>query len=209
MPEGGTRDLPDVTAIVVTYNHGADLARCVKSLWAAGGPLSEVIVVDNGGDCEVAERLAAEGMARLVRPGVNIGFGAGCNLAAREAIGGILFFVNPDADVWPGCTTALAGALADPGVGIACARLRLHAEPTLLNGIGTCIHPIGISWAAGYRTPVAALDADREIATASGAAMAMRAEVFRELGGFREEFFLYHEDAELSWRARLAGYRIV
>ena len=39
--------------------------------------------------------------------------------------------------------------------------------------------------------------------------MAMRAETFRELGGFAEELFMYIEDLELGWRARIAGYRVV
>jgi hypothetical protein len=39
--------------------------------------------------------------------------------------------------------------------------------------------------------------------------MAMRVETFRELGGFAEELFMYLEDLELGWRARLAGYRVV
>jgi GT2 family glycosyltransferase len=49
----------------------------------------------------------------------------------------------------------------------------------------------------------------RDVPAPSGTAMAVRAETFRELGGFAEELFMYLEDLELGWRARLAGYRVV
>jgi GT2 family glycosyltransferase len=49
----------------------------------------------------------------------------------------------------------------------------------------------------------------RDIPYASGAAFGVRAEVFRELGGFTEELFLYQEDLDLCWRARMCGLRVV
>jgi GT2 family glycosyltransferase len=49
----------------------------------------------------------------------------------------------------------------------------------------------------------------RDIGYASGAAFAIRAETFRAVGGFTEELFLYQEDLELCWRARLHGLRVL
>jgi GT2 family glycosyltransferase len=49
----------------------------------------------------------------------------------------------------------------------------------------------------------------REIAYANGSALAIRRELFESFGRFAEELFIYLEDAELSWRARLAGRRVI
>jgi GT2 family glycosyltransferase len=111
--------------------------------------------------------------------------------------------------VQPGAVPALAQALAAPDVGVVQARLRLLQRPELLNSSGNVVHVSGLAWPGGYGDPADTLTQPREIGYASGAAFAIRADVFRELGGFTEEFFLYQEDLELCWRARLHGLRVL
>ena len=188
-----------VSVVIVAYGSGETLPRCLASI----DEDVEVLVVDNGGD--VGELPQAE----VVRPGRNVGFAAGCNLGARRAHGDVLLFLNPDTIVAPGAISTLVGALADGSVGIAMARLRLLAQPELLNSSGNVIHVSGLAWSGGYGRPAIDAAEPREITYPSGAAMAMRADVFRELGGFRDELFLYHEDLELGWRARMQGDRSV
>jgi GT2 family glycosyltransferase len=146
---------------------------------------------------------------RVVSPGENGGFGAGCNLGARETDAGVLVFLNPDAVARPGAVAALARRLDDPGIGQVQARLRLYDKPDLLNSAGNVLHVSGLAWPGGYGEPAAAAAAVCDIAYASGAAFAIRADLFRELGGFTEELFLYQEDLELSWRVHLRGLRVV
>jgi GT2 family glycosyltransferase len=191
--------MPRAAAIVVAYDSGDALQRCVDALARDG---VETIVVNNGGPVSV------EG-ARVVEANGNRGFGAGCNLGAASTDADVLVFLNPDTVPQPGAVAALVQALADRGVGIVQARLRLLDEPELLNSSGNVLHVSGLAWPGGYRDPAASLEQPRDIAYASGAAMAIRADLFRELGGFTEELFLYQEDLELSWRARLHGLRVV
>jgi GT2 family glycosyltransferase len=187
--------------IVVAFNSGDALTRCLDSL--AGEDLS---VVNNGGrGPEIAD---AERRARVIGDG-NVGFGAGCNLGARETASEVLVFVNPDTVVQSGAVTALARALEQPDVGIVQARLRLLQDPERLNSSGNVVHVSGIAWPGGYGDPADALSEPTEIAYASGAAFAIRHDVFRKLGGFTEELFLYQEDLELGWRAHLHGLRVL
>ncbi|MGH3030467.1 MAG: glycosyltransferase family 2 protein [Gaiellaceae bacterium] len=188
-----------VSVVIVAYRSGDALPRCLSSI----DEDVEVLVVDNGGD--VGDLPAVE----VLRPGKNVGFAAGCNFGARHAHGDVLVFLNPDTVVAPGAISTLVETLEDGSVGIAMARLRLLAQPELLNSSGNVIHVTGLAWSGGYGRPAIDVAEPREITYPSGAAMAMRADVFRDLGGFRDELFLYHEDLELGWRARMRGYRVV
>jgi GT2 family glycosyltransferase len=162
-----------------------------------------VVVVDNGGD--VGELKGV----RVVQPGENVGFAAGNNLGAREAGGEALVFLNPDTVVAPGALDELVAPLADPTVGIVSARLRLLDRPELLNSAGNEVHVTGIAWAGSYGEPAETVTELRDVAFPTGAAMAMRRDLFEELGGFAEELFMYQEDLILGWRVRLRGLRVV
>jgi GT2 family glycosyltransferase len=186
--------------IIVAHRAGEALRRCLDSLDG-----EHVIVVDNGGGGPEID--AAAHRAQVISS-PNDGFGAGCNLGARHTDADMLVFLNPDTVAQPGAVAALARALEDPTVGVVQARLRLLDEPELLNSSGNVVHVSGLAWPGGYRDRADELVAPREIGYASGAACAIRADVFRELGGFTEELFLYQEDLELCWRARLHGLRV-
>jgi GT2 family glycosyltransferase len=171
-----------------------------------GEPDAEVIVVDNAGsDGAAADRFGV----RLVEPGRNLGFAGGCNRGAAEATGHVLVFLNPDTVVDPGALTRLAKTLQDRSIGIAMARLRLLDRPELLNSGGTVLHVSGLAWAGRYGEPANELRDLEDVAAPSGAAMAIRLELFRELGGFTDELFMYFEDTELGWRTHLHGLRVV
>jgi GT2 family glycosyltransferase len=121
----------------------------------------------------------------------------------------VLVFLNPDTVVAPGAVRRLAQTLEDPGIGIAMARLRLLDRPGVLNSAGTVVHLSGLAWAGRFGEPAQSIRTLEDVAAASGAALAIRRETFRALGGFTGELFMYQEDVELSWRAHLSGLRVV
>jgi GT2 family glycosyltransferase len=199
---------PRVSVVVVTYRTGPALTRCLDSL-ARQRPTPEVVVVDNGAAGDEVDLARRRPFLTVVSPGGNVGFAAGCNAGARAASGDVLLFLNPDAVVADGALEALAETLADARVGVAMARLRLLDSPTLLNSGGNVVHVAGFAWVGGHGEPVETAAELRDVPFASGAALAVRAETFRELGGFTDELFIYSEDLELAWRARLRGLRVV
>ena len=162
-----------------------------------------MIVVDNGGDV-----VGRDGV-RVMSPGENLGFAAGNNLGAREATGDVLVFLNPDTVVSPGAVAGLVEPLQDPSIGIVTARLRLLDRPETLNSAGNEVHVTGIAWAGSYGKPATSVAAVEDVPFPSGAAMAIRRDLFEELGGFTEELFMYQEDLVLGWRVRLRGLRVV
>jgi GT2 family glycosyltransferase len=193
--------------IIVAYRSGARLTRCVEAL-AERDSVDQVIVVDNGEGGDEIDAAGAAG-ALVVRAGKNLGFAGGCNLGAEHAEADRFVFLNPDTVIGAGAVSALARTLEDEGIGVAMPRLRLFDRPELLNSSGCSIHISGLAWSGGYGLPAESIAELREITYANGSALAIRAELFREVGGFTDEFFIYHEDLELCWRVRMRGLRVV
>jgi GT2 family glycosyltransferase len=195
-----------VSVVTVAYNSGPDLTRMLDSL-ECQDEVEQVVVVDNGnGDCEIDEAERRESVD-VIRPGRNLGFAGGCNLGAERATEDVLLFLNPDTVVTPGAVAELARTVSDAAVGGAMARLVLASDPTTLNSGGAAIHISGMGWSTGHGEPAGEPGGIKEVTYANGSALAMRRGLFEQLGGFTEELFLYHEDLELGWRARMRGLR--
>jgi len=152
---------------------------------------------------------AASAGVRVLEPGRNRGYAGGSSYGARHATRETLLFLNPDTTVAPGAVSELVRTLDDESVAIAMGRLRRMDRPELLNSAGCVIHIVGLAWSDGYDEPADSIRSPREITYANGSVLAIRTALFRALGGFTPELFLYHEDLELGWRARMRGYRVV
>ena len=213
---------PTLSVVVVTFRHGEALRGPLEALAGELRKGDELVVVDNAsgdGTPEVAE--AAAPSARVIRNDGNAGFPAACNLGAAEATGQLLVFLNPDAVVAEGWRDAIEVPLRD-GSGWAAWQALVTAEAgSVINTRGGVLHFTGIAWAGGAGSPVtstspisvaepgeAGLSIEERVSEpgfVSGACLAIPRARFERLGGFAGDFFLYHEDVDLSLRARLAG----
>ena len=198
---------PSLSVLIVAWNSGDHLAQTLPPLLSELGEGDELVVVENGpgdGSAEVVRRLAPA--ARILRPGGNVGFAAGCNAAAEEARGDLLVILNPDAVPLPG----FGAAIRRPWEGewAAWQALVADGEGTGVNSWGNPVHFTGIVWAGGHGRPLTEAPPPREVPALSGACLAIRRDRWRELGGFPPEFFLYHEDVDLSIRLRMRGWKI-
>jgi N-acetylglucosaminyl-diphospho-decaprenol L-rhamnosyltransferase len=101
-------------AVVVNYESGPALARCVADL--AGCGLDAVVVVDNGStDGSLAAAVAVSPGTAVVDPGENLGYGAAVNRGAAATSSALVLVCNPDLEVPAGAVEALAAVLdADP-----------------------------------------------------------------------------------------------
>jgi GT2 family glycosyltransferase len=146
----------------------------------------------------------------LLTSSVNGGFGWGNNRAADIAGGKYLVFINPDTVVEHGWFEQLIAVLeGDPQVGMVTPKILLLRNPDQINSCGNDIHISGLTLCRGLKHQCQAFSQMEDVIAVSGAAFAMRKDLFQAVGGFDEQFFMYMEDADLSWRVRLAGFRIV
>lgn len=83
----------------------------------------------------------------------------------------------------------------------------LFDEPEKLNTAGNAIHYLGFGYCKDYKKKYEPLHADKEIIFASGAAMLVSREYYNDIGLINEDFFLYYEDQNYSWRGLLKGYK--
>ncbi len=145
----------------------------------------------------------------------NLGFAGGNNVGIKWAIENgfdYIFLLNNDAYPAPGFLEPLVGAMeADKKIGAAQSLLMLASDPTLINSAGNVMHYLGFGYCWGYRKTLAELNLPpvKEIGYASGACLLMRADLLKQYGGLDEDFFLYHEDLEYSYRLKSLGYKIV
>lgn len=201
-----------VSIIIVNYNGFPELARCLNSLITSGEVgRNEIIVVDNcSTDGSVEALKPTFPWVKLVVNERNSGYGHGNNLGRFHANGKYLAFLNPDTEVTPGWLEPLITVLdSDPEVGLVTPRLHQKAEPEILNACGHQVHLTGIVQCRGLGKTGDLYRDREEVNAVSGAAFVIRGELFDLLGGFDEPFFMYIEDTDLSWRARLAGYSCV
>ena len=201
---------PLFSVIIVNYNGGAYLTRCVDALLAQEGPSFEAILVDNGSVDGSLEGLPADPRLSVIEAGENLGFAVANNLAAKRARGTWLVMLNPDAFARPGWLRALERATGNhPGVAMFGSMQVMADTPALFDGAGDEYSVYGIAYRARYGQPVETITADYPVFGPCAAAAAYRRDVFEALGGFDARFFCYHEDVDLALRFRRAGHRCV
>lgn len=209
-----------VSIIIVSWNALPLLQRCLPSVVETGYADFEIIVADNASEDGSSEWVesAFPDIVRIVRHSSNWAFAKGNNRAVPHASGDLLLFLNNDVIVPSDWLDAIVEAFrADPSLGA--------AQPKLLQ---PDVHPPRFEYAGAagghldrYGFPFTRgrifnhLEEDRgqydtaaEIFWASGAALAVRREVFEAAGRFDEQFVMHMEEIDLCWRIRRLGHAI-
>jgi GT2 family glycosyltransferase len=206
---------PRVAVLLLTLNQRDTTLRALESFSAEDRSGARFLVWDNGSTdgTEAAIRDRFPEVHMHWQP-ENLGVAGGRNAAAALAQQlfdpDYLAFVDNDLVVTPGYLEALlAPLLRDEGVGQTQAKLRLLDEPQLINDGGGC----QVSFWRGITRPIGMFEVDRgqydveRPCISGGGAMMVRADLFRELGGFDEAFNpVGPEDLDFSLRLRERGF---
>jgi GT2 family glycosyltransferase len=199
----------EVTAVLVAHSGPEQmLLDAIAALCAQTLPPTQIICVDQSPEGHFDAPLARDhpDVVRL-RPDGNLGYSSACNLAAHLATGEFLFFVNPDTESEPDCIEQLVGALrARPDAALVGAQILL--PDGRVNAGDNTLHLTGLAWAGHYGEP-REHGPLRPAAYVSGAALLIRRAAFASLGGYTEGFFMYHDDVDIAWRARLEAGEVL
>jgi hypothetical protein len=213
---------PDLTAILVNYNAGAELRIALQSIAnEMAGRTWEAVVVDNastdGSEASVGEFAP---QARLLRNAVNVGFGRGVNQGVAASRAPLVLIMNPDCRLVSGAVGSMRAEIdRHPACAIVGPRIldpdgsvqgSARGDPDMFTGLfgrTGLLRALLPSLSVAKRNVVAeAAIADGEpsavVDWVSGACMLVRRSMFDRVGGFDERYFMYWEDADLCRRLR-------
>jgi len=225
-PSGRGAPLPaaELAVVIVNYNTGDYLERCLASLEAHRGRLEvDVLVVDNASrDGSHRRAVAAHPWARLIENQRNLYLSPAWNQGIRATSAPYVLLLNPDTEWWRGTLADyVAVARRIPRAGI--------VGPVVRNPDGT-VYPSGRPFPSvvdavghGFLGPVWPRNrftrryrqhgwdrtTEREVDWVSGACMLVPRDAFEEVGLLDEDFLLYGEELDLATRLHAAGRSVV
>lgn len=203
---------PFFSVIVPNYNGTRYLPTVLDALRGQTFRDFEVVVVDDAsadGSVALVERDYPE--VRLLVNRANQGFVRSCNIAADAARGRYLVLLNSDTAPEAGWLAALAyAAVANPAAAVVASKLLLFDRRDTLHTSGDLLGVDGIPRNRGvWEVDRGQYDGATAIFSGCGGAAAYRRDVWQALGGFDEDFWMYLEDVDFGFRARLLGYTAV
>ena len=187
---------PLVSIVIVNYNSDKLLRQNITSLHSFIRGQFEVIVVDNNSGDDSLDDLIPENL-NIVRNQANVGFARACNQGARIARGTILHFLNPDAQVTENINDCYVSAVNKPNE-IFVTRVQntrsssqksSYLIPTFSNMVRSLFNRSKVAY--WY----------------IGASVVLSQSLFKQLGGWTEDYFMYAEDMDFFYKAHLAGVR--
>jgi len=209
--------LERVCVLIVNYNSGQWLARCVRALKGVSGRLPNVHVLDNGSVDGSVDKLPDMPGLKVTRLEENLGFGAGINSLARTVTQDFMLILNPDCllvaeslerlvkelDDWPNAAL-VSGRIFDMGGNEQRGSRRQLPSPKRLRNEVLRFH-----FSSGVDlTHLPAPEGPCEVEAVSGACMLVRRNQFNAVGGFDTGFPMHFEDLDLMARLRAAKQQI-
>ncbi|MGG4049562.1 glycosyltransferase [Paenibacillus favisporus] len=203
---------PLVSIIIPVYNQWNYTYSCLASILENTKDTSyEVIIADDMSTDETINIQNYVDNVRVVRDGTNRGFLLNCNNAAKQARGKYIFFLNNDTNVQPEWLSSLVQLIeSDSKIGMVGSKL-IYPD-------GRQQEAGGIIWDDASGWNFGRLDDPekpeynyvKEVDYISGAAILIRHDLWKEIGGFDERFVpAYFEDSDLAFEVRRLGYKVL
>ncbi len=197
-----------ISFIIINYKTKELSAQCLESIFdnCRGGHY-EIIMIDNNSEDGSVKYLEQKYQNKItfIKSDSNLGFAGANNLGAKQAKGEILLFLNSDTVLKQDITAGISEAFENnKQLGIASPRLLNEDSSPQAKAYGKMpdLKSIITSKISQKELPI------EKIAWVSGAALAIRKNLFEKIGAWDEKFFMYLEDVDLCYRAKLTGYEI-
>ena len=206
-----------IDIVIVNFNSGKYLSKCVSSILAGDiSRVGEIVIIDNASTDGSLSSLGA-GETTIVRSETNLGFAAACNIGAFRCTSDYILFLNPDTEVEEHTITSALYALQEreaDGYQILGVALRGSSGtvarscsrfPSPLRLIGASIGLNRVWQRTGCRMVEWDHLTSGQVDQVIGAFFLVPKELFIELGGFDETFFVYYEEVDFCYRAIEVG----
>jgi GT2 family glycosyltransferase len=200
-----------ISAVVVNYNGGDNILRCLRALEAQSIRLAAVIVVDNGSSDGSPHRIrSAFPAVRLIELGCNLGLTKARNIGIGEVTSELVLVLDDDVYVSHDCVARMIDAYRMERPVAVCPRIVFFPGPEIVQCDGADVHFAGVMTLRHMGRKQKDLPKTaRSVGACIGACLLFEVESVRAAGGFDESYFFYFEDMELSLRLRALGYSLV
>lgn len=201
-----------ISIIIVGYNSQKYLGSCLKSVFASSYENFRVILVDNNSSDDSVEFVKKSFQdVVIIKNEDNFGFAKANNIGIEAALKmgtDYVLILNPDTMLDEKCLEILVGKAKNKTILQPLILLSQDGKKTdLVNTNGNYLNFLGFSYCNSYKVKKDTVSAGN-VTLGSGAGSFIPAQALRD-NLFDEDFFMYHEDVDLFWRLRLAGYEII
>jgi GT2 family glycosyltransferase len=204
--------LPVVTIAVLSYNNRDIIDDCFKAIAKLAYPAVECLLIDDcSTDSTVKHVTKVYPWVTVIRKPVNSGIGTSRNLAIKHASGAYILFHDSDARLYPDYLHSSIELLEhNPDIAIVASKLLSLNDPALLDQAGGGYSKFGYGIDRGKGQSASLFNEQEDVFFAGGAAQLVRMSLFTAIGDYDATTGTFGcEDVDISWRARLAGFRVV
>ncbi|MBI3397174.1 glycosyltransferase family 2 protein [Candidatus Woesebacteria bacterium] len=206
---------PKTSVIIVNYNGGTVLEKCLLSVGEIIYPIWELIIVDNGStdnfESTIHKYKKNFSNIKIIRNETNKGFAPANNQGVKVATGKYILLLNNDTVVPKNLLSVMVEKMKrDETIGAMQPKIFIMDKPGFLDNAGSFITKIGFLVHWGYdQKDGKEFMKEREVFTGKGACLMIRKEVVDNVGLFDEDFVSYFEDSDFCWRVWLSGRRVI
>ena len=200
-------NIPKVSIVILNYNAGDLLEKCISSIIKSEYENFEIILVDNASE-DQSHKKCKEKFPEilLIENKENVGYCQGNNVGLEKATGEFIVILNPDTEVEINCIRKFLKEYNKHGEGLYQPKLLTTKDKTIINSAGNMMNIFGFGFSSGKgKKDSEKYNNFKKINYASGACLFTSKKILNKLGFFDPYLFAYHDDLDLGWRAAQLG----
>ena len=202
-------NIPKISIIILNYNAGDLLKKCISSVIQSKYGNYEVILVDNASKDQSSKKCKKEfPQIKLIENSKNYGYCEGNNIGLKHAKGDYIIILNPDTEVKIDWIEEFLKEYKNHGDGLYQPKLLATGDKTRINSGGNMMNIFGFGYSSGKgKKDTEEFNEFKTINYASGACLFTSKKILDKIGYFDPFLFAYHDDLELGWRAAQVGIK--
>ena len=202
-------EIGKISIVILNYNAGELLEKCISSVMKSNYKKIELILVDNDSKDDSHKKCKERfPEIKLIENKENLGYCEGNNVGLKQISGEYCIILNPDTEVEPNWINEFLKEYKNHGEGLYQPKLLATSNKKRINSAGNMMNIFGFGYSIGKgKGNSQEYDKFRTVNYASGACLFTSKKTLGKIGFFDPYLFAYHDDLELGWRAAQLGIK--
>jgi GT2 family glycosyltransferase len=204
-----TKGLIDV--IIINYNGGDEVIKCIESVIIQSYKNHEITIVDNDSKDGSLDNIKSKyPFVKIIETGYNSGWGVACNEGIKNSNGEYISLLNNDAYLDSNCLNEMVKAInIKDEYGSCASKILLWNEPEKIEVVGLSIYKDGSSVGRGRLQSSEKYDISEEVFCANDCVCLYKREMISNVGLYDPDFFIYADETDMGWRHQIAGWKCI